>query len=85
MSDAFDPYYHWLGIPPEEQPPDHYRLLGIKLFAENPDVIEAAGNRQMGHLRTYQSGQHSELSQRDTVDSVVDDGFQSKHRARPSD
>ena len=28
MSDHFDPYYTWLGIPPEEQPPDHYRLIG---------------------------------------------------------
>ena len=25
----FDPYHRWLGIPPEEQPADHYRLLGI--------------------------------------------------------
>jgi len=64
MSDAFDPYYQWLGIPPEEQPPDHYRLLGIKLFEQNPDVIEAASDRQMGHLRTYQGGRHSDLSQK---------------------
>ena len=32
MSEAFDPYYRWLGIPPGEQPPDHYRLLGIERF-----------------------------------------------------
>ncbi len=25
----FDPYYRWLSIPREEQPADHYRLLGI--------------------------------------------------------
>ena len=24
---AFDPYHIWLGIPPEAQPPSHYRLL----------------------------------------------------------
>ena len=31
---GFDPYYRWLGIPPEEQPPDHYRLLGVKVFED---------------------------------------------------
>ena len=30
MAANFDPYYKWLGIPPEEQPPNHYRLLGIQ-------------------------------------------------------
>ena len=29
MSAGFDPLYKWLGIPPDEQPPHHYRLLGI--------------------------------------------------------
>lgn len=28
----FDPYEQWLGIPPSEQPPDHYRFLGLSLF-----------------------------------------------------
>ena len=64
MADAFDPYYHWLGIPPEQQPPDCYRLLGLRMFEDNPDVIQAAADRQMGHLRTYQSGRHSGESQR---------------------
>ena len=64
MNEAFDPYHVWLGIPPEEQPPNHYRLLGIALFEGNADVIAMAADRQMGHLRTFQSGKHSELSQR---------------------
>ena len=64
MPDRFDPYYRWLGIPAEEQPPNHYRLLGIKVLEENADVIEAAADRQMGHLRTYQTGEHSALSQK---------------------
>ena len=29
-TEDFDPYYRWLGIPPEEQPPNHYALLGIR-------------------------------------------------------
>ena len=48
-----DPYHVWLGIPPEEQPPNHYRLLGIAMFESQPDVIATAADRQMGHLRTF--------------------------------
>jgi hypothetical protein len=64
MSESFDPYYRWLAIPPAEQPPHYYRLLGVQLFDENLDVIETAADRQMLHLRTFQSGQHAELSQK---------------------
>ena len=61
---VFDPYHVWLGIPPQDQPPNHYRLLGIPLFESHADVIATAADRQMGHLRTFQSGKHSNLSQR---------------------
>ena len=60
----FDPYHQWLGIAPEEQPPHHYRLLGLKLFENSPAVIENAADRQMAHLRTFQSGKQAGLSQR---------------------
>lgn len=61
---TFDPYRRWLGIPPQQQPPHHYRLLGVGLFESDPDVISSAADRQMAHVRTFQSGEHSELSQR---------------------
>ena len=64
MSDAFDPYRKWLGIPPAEQPPHHYRLLGIGLYEDDPDVIESAADQRMAHLRTFQAGPHSALSQK---------------------
>src|SRR5436190_7236357 len=64
MNVQFDPYYTWLGIPPAEQPPNHYRLLGIQLFEPNADVIAHAADRQMMHLRSFQQGAHSALSQR---------------------
>lgn len=60
----FDPLYYWLGIPPSEQPPDHYRLLGIQRFEHDPRVIENAADRQMVHLKTFQTGPHSDDSQR---------------------
>lgn len=59
----FDPYYKWLAIPPAEQPPHHYRLLGLVLFEADADVISAAADRQMSHVRSYQHGPHSDRSQ----------------------
>src|SRR5487761_196544 len=61
---TFDPYHKWLGIPPAEQPADHYRLLAIARFESDLDVIEGAADQRMGHLRTFQTGQHSALSQK---------------------
>ncbi len=64
MSEDFDPYYKWLGIPAQEQPPNHYRLLAIRLFEEDPQVIESAADRQMVYLRTLQTGQHVRHAQK---------------------
>jgi len=64
MSTGFDPLYQWLGIPPEEQPPHHYRLLGIRLFEDNPDVIESAADRQMAYLRTFYGGPYVSYAQK---------------------
>src|SRR5271170_1777353 len=64
MSDAFDAYYNWLSIPADEQPPNHYRLLGVKEFESNADVIASAADRQMVHVRSFQSGKHAADSQR---------------------
>jgi hypothetical protein len=64
MSEEFDPYRKWLGIAPHEQPPHHYRLLGIAPFEDDPDVIQNAADRQMAHIRTFQGGRQREHSQR---------------------
>jgi hypothetical protein len=64
MPESFDAYYKWLGISPKDQPPNHYRLLGIELFDDDPDVIEAAADQRMAHVRTYQTGPNSALSQK---------------------
>lgn len=64
MTQAFDPYHKWLGIPPTEQPPNHYRLLGLTLFEGDVDAIESAADQRMAHVRTFQLSQHTELSQR---------------------
>ena len=64
MPETFDPYHKWLGIPPEEQPPNHYRLLGMKVFEPDPDVIAHTADQRIGHIRSFQIGEHALLSQR---------------------
>jgi len=64
MSQPFDPYYVWLGIPPKDQPPHYYRLLAIDPFESNPEVIRDAATQRMAHVRTYQLGPHGALSQK---------------------
>ena len=59
----FDPYYKWLGIPPAEQPANHYRLLGVVLFENDGDVIAAAADRQMAHVKSFAMGPHARESQ----------------------
>ena len=63
MTADFDPYREWLGIQPHEQPVDHYRLLGLIPFESDPDVIRAAADRRMAHVRKFQMGPKSIYTQ----------------------
>jgi len=60
----FDPYHKWLGIPPKDQPPNHYRLLAIDVFESDPEVIDAAANRQMAYVQQRATGEHIAESQK---------------------
>ncbi len=60
----FDPYHKWLGISPKDQPPHHYRLLGVDLFESDADVISAAADKQMAFIRSFQTGKNASLSQK---------------------
>lgn len=64
MSEKFDPYHKWLGIPAQDQPPNHYRLLGLELFESDPDVITTAADGRMAQVKRFQTGKYSALSQR---------------------
>jgi hypothetical protein len=63
LNTQFDPYHKWLAIPPEEQPPDAYRLLGVKRFEADADVIANAADRQMAHIKLQASGPHAQHCQ----------------------
>ena len=64
MSGAFDPYRKWFGIPPEDQPPNHYRLLGIELFECDEEAIDNAATQRMAFVKRFQSGKHAVASQK---------------------
>ena len=64
MSEQFDPYHKWLGISPKDQPPNHYRLLGIDRFEADPDVISNAADQRMAHVKTTAGGEHVDASQK---------------------
>ena len=64
MSATFDPYHRWLGIAPDERPIHFYRLLGIKLFEDDVDVISVAADRQMAHVKTFATGRYADVSQK---------------------
>jgi hypothetical protein len=64
MQEGFDPYRKWLGIPPRDQPPHHYRLLGVEPFETDPDVIANAADARMAQVKNFQGGKHSAASQR---------------------
>jgi hypothetical protein len=59
---GFDPYDQWLGIPPGEQPPDHYRLLGVASFESDAERIEAAADERMRVVCKHLTGPHAELT-----------------------
>ncbi len=61
---GFDPYHKWLGIPPRERPPHHYRLLGVAPFEPDPEVIAAASDQRMAFLQGMAIGPRSAESQR---------------------
>jgi formylglycine-generating enzyme required for sulfatase activity len=60
---VFDAYHKWMGIPAAEQPADFYRLLGLARFESDPDVIDAAANKQMAYLRGCAKGDHADQAE----------------------
>jgi len=64
VNKSFDPYRKWLGISAKDQPPNHYRLLGIDPLETDPDVISNAADGRMVQLKNVQTGKYSEYFQK---------------------
>jgi hypothetical protein len=64
MQDGFDPYQQWLGIPPAEHPPDHYRLLGLPAFTGDRATISRAAQARIAQVRLADAGRQPELAER---------------------
>ena len=60
----FDPYLKWLGIRQSTRPLDHYTLLGIERFEDDQEVIISAADRQMAHVRSFQTGARGAIAQK---------------------
>jgi hypothetical protein len=66
MSDStemFDPYWEWLEIPPEDQPPNFYRLLGLDDFEDDLAAIDAAAKKTTAYLHPMAAGPNRESVQ----------------------
>ncbi|MCA9040361.1 MAG: general secretion pathway protein GspE [Planctomycetaceae bacterium] len=60
---ALDVYKDWLGIPEGERPPDHYQLLRLIQFEDDPAKVEAHYKKLNAHVRKYATGKYQQESQ----------------------
>lgn len=63
MENEFNPYTEWLGIPIDQQPPNHYQLLGLGLLETNAKRIELAAEHRMQSVRRFQTGPRGKHTQ----------------------
>lgn len=64
MSSAdLDVYKEWLGIPAGPRPPDHYQLLRLVQFEDDPEKVRKHYKKLNGEVRKYAAGKHSVRSQ----------------------
>ncbi len=59
MADDFDPYQNWLGIPPQEQPPNYYRLLTLKPLETDLDLITRTVDKLTAYLQARSKGKNA--------------------------
>ncbi|MEM9942280.1 MAG: hypothetical protein AAF939_12000, partial [Planctomycetota bacterium] len=64
MPELFDPYKEWLGIPPSQQPANHYRLLGLDSFESDPTKIELAVSKRVEFLQAVSLGANVAAAQK---------------------
>ena len=55
--------HKWLGIPPAEQPPHAYRLLGVAPFEDDADVIANAADQRMLFIKSQSAGPNATVGE----------------------
>lgn len=58
-----DVYKEWLGIPEGNRPPNHYELLRLVQFEDDPEKVRAHYKKLNGHVRKFSTGQYMVQSQ----------------------
>ena len=82
MSDDFDPYQKWLGIPPQEQPPNYYRLLTLKPLETNLEVIDNTSAKLTAYLEARSNGKNAAHAARLLEEVAAARAFCSRPRER---
>lgn len=60
---TLDVYRDWLGIKEAERPLNHYQLLRLKKFEDDPEKIREHYRKLNAHVRKYAAGQYGPQSQ----------------------
>lgn len=60
---AIDVYKEWLGIPEDVRPPDHYAILRVVQFEDDPEKIRKNYKKLNTYVRKFATGQYSNESQ----------------------
>ncbi len=58
MSETFNPYVEWLGAQDGRRPGNHYELLGIDLYEQDPVVIARTAGALIARIRAIRPGPH---------------------------
>jgi hypothetical protein len=58
VSESFNPYVEWLGFTGGQRPADHYELLGIDRFQNDPAAIGHAADVLTSRIRRVRPGQY---------------------------
>jgi len=62
MFDLKTALHEWLAIPAEEQPADHYRLIGASRFEADMNIIVSCAEQRLRFLRQFDSEEHRAIA-----------------------
>src|SRR5262245_14383720 len=59
MSDPFNAYHEWLGLPVDAASPTYYQILGLAELESDARKIAQAGDRALTRVRGFRPGSHA--------------------------